>query len=355
MSQDIDSRAGARPLPGLIKLYLLWLYPLAVSLLCARPLLAAARMEDEPAAVIWSLIFLAFGIGCLAVIAGLHARAVWAPRAAVYLNYAATAICLGAIIHIFAVMPGLRQLRYIIRESEWVYILLFPAILGMNMPIFYAWARYFSASPKAAEAFGCAPSGSATLPSLGFALLQVLCAAYIAFAAVFALSFFVIGGWDLIRDGGYMLLINMLPIPLFMALIFWFSSGTGRSAWPLFAVLGIFAGFMLIWQRLPYIFIMYLHDIFEQGEVFPTLGILNTVPMPVALLVFIIGILAWKIWADPAEQSKFKDGCKSVRTLDMFTLYGIILLYYCVISALNCIQVLMTSDLLHEEIATPSY
>lgn len=316
----------ARPLPGLAKLYLLQLYPLALAMLCARFALAAVGLKGGPEPVFWSVVFFGFGAAAVIVIAGIHFRAGWARYRAAGLNLGLCLLCVAGI---------LRVLIFVSEERLWGYgfgpgemgLALAPAVPAMYIPMFFAWRRYFSGSSKLDEDFGPA-APAMRLPPAGVGILQTLSASFVLFYLTFFLIMAVAGGSEAFPEGGYAMLADSLPKIIFFTAFFILCTYPGRRQKPLLIALTAFAVLMGVWGHVPYLL---AELFFRNGGGFSLYSLLQTfsaLPMDNFVMAVLAAMLAWKIWADPTEQAWFADAQAIGRVPSTFGLYNIVLLFY---------------------------
>lgn len=327
MSQDALSRA---PLPGLTKLYLVLIYSLALTMICSRLALTALGLKGGMEPLIWSIVFFIYGVFSIIAIAGIHSRAGWARSAAAKLSLWLCLLCAAGIVRIFI---SINQLHYGLDFDD-VFTVFAPAMLGMYIPIFFAWQRYFSASTKLDAALG-AGRGGVQLPPVGVGILQTISASCLLFYLVFFLILGICGGKEAFTSGGYLLLAESLPQVVFFSAFLALALRSGKEKKPLLIALVAFALVTKIWSHTPYVLFIEIGD-FSIYKILKTFG---SVPMSdVSIVVFAL-LLVWKIWADPSEQSWFAGEPAAGPAPSKMSLYNIVLLYY----SLGC----MTSALLN--------
>lgn len=326
MNQSIREQHQSRFLPGLIKFYLLQLYPLVITFFAARLALGMVGVRVEQGEIIfWSMVAMLYGFAGVLLLIGLHTRAKWAPRFAGNYNLALLLLVLVLVVRIVVELSDMRLGRMSFNRSE-SYLLLLPAFLLMQTPALYAWYRYFTASPKVARAFAITPKEASRLPEMGIAFLRVLSASYLIFFIT------LLGFLAFIADGRFSsgtwaaLLTASAPFIIIPAIISYLAFSPGRRARPLLIALGVFLVFICLWKHGGSYLWPYFGDRFS--DLYKLLHIPLTMPMPLMLLLLCTCVLGWKIWADKNEQEWFAGGNTVSRTPDMFSIYAIVILFH---------------------------
>lgn len=325
-----DNVDGRRPLPGLVKLYLLQLYPLAGLLLVSRFFLTALGLEGGPEPLFWSVACLVYGLACAAVIAGLHLRAAWAPGWSARLNFWLAALCAVGALRLGAALGRSGLWRFGLYEGSLIQPLL-PAILAMHIPVFLAWRIYFARSPGLAQAFGARPDAAGKpLPPAGLGILRTVSTAYLLFYLVFFGQAFLagIGKSSEAVLGAAVLLLDSLPAIVFFLYFACVTISPGRRQKSIVSPLFAMSFVMLCCTHLPWLLLPLLG---QAGYGFYSLlSYFSQLPAPRLLLAFFSAVLAWKIRVDPAEQAWFADGRASGNKPAALTVFNLVLLYLAV-------------------------
>lgn len=325
-----DNVDGRRPLPGLVKLYLLQLYPLAGLLLVSRFFLTALGLEGGPEPLFWSVACLVYGLACATVIAGLHSRATWAPGWSARLNFSLALLCAVGALRLGAALGRSGLWRFGLYEGTLMLPLL-PAILAMHIPVFLAWRIYFARSPGLAEAFATQPDAAGKpLPPVGLGILRTASAAYLLYYLVF-FSQALLAGVGKSTEAGLaaaILLLDSLPAIIFFLYFACVTISPGRRQKSIVAPLFALSFVMLCCTHLPWLLPMLLN---EAGYgLYNLLSKFSQFPVPRLLLAFFAAMLAWKIQADPAERAWFADGRAPGNKPAALTVFNVALLYLAV-------------------------
>lgn len=331
MTQDELTNAAKKPLPGLTKLFLAQLC-LNAALICLSlySVLSYKWLGDSERAMLSTLHLVPVILFAFAIY-GLHGRARWAPA---YTGALCVIMCVLNVLFLllmFAGIAGGSVDAFAYGKVEDSLIVLIP----LQIPIIYAWARYFLSSKKVGDAFGRDRRAAAELPPPGIAIARTIAASSLAVAVCtpFAVMFSDYGPITA-HDVIFFILCDF-PAIAFSVLILASSASPGRAQKPMLLGVIALALCQLMWPGIIRLVLNAFMKSLNSGYVnvivvphisLPTLQILSGLAL---------ALLAWKIWADPLEQKWFRNGGKEPRALEFARLCHIVILYFCMAAAIT--------------------
>lgn len=235
----------------------------------------------------------------IATAVGLHRREAWAAVVSRFLclGLIAFIIFLGAWIYIQYESMGM--FRSPLDHLLGFYL---PAVMLAQIPVYYAWGRYFKDSPRLKAALGVPSVPSAVLPPLSIALLKILCSIVIIIAIMSTLL--PVLAMD---TPAYTLLLVNLSMPLlnavFAAIIL--ASVNMRKRGVTYWFIGIWIILLSVSAHANTSFFYFI--VLDIGSSMANLGIyqeaINLLGLSAGMLVYIIAALWWRL--DSTDDSEW--------------------------------------------------
>ncbi len=324
MDIHADSPASsALPLTGLARLFLVQLYIWVCGAFCAHLFLNALLRETGPEGLFWSIAMLVLWVFGIALIVGLHTRASWAPARAGQFCIAATAF---TVLVMARFMPVLLDMNVSIGGSYYndfeLYSLLLLPCCAINLPMLYAWWRYFTGSERIGRIFGSG-LGNGNLPPLGVGLLQVMCGLFAVFYLFFLLSMCV----SVDEAWGFKLFMAGMSAPsivfplILLALVSRRGSGRKTAAVVLLAWLIT----QLVWSHV-FGFRLLGALGMQASAAYSFIYTLRSLPIGPMLCIFASGLLLWRFFTVKEEAAWFNASVRS--GADAASLCAASLLYF---------------------------
>lgn len=304
-------------LPGLVKVFLIFSYGWAVSLVLACACLIGAyffaRYTFGGETLLGTMLFAGTALCAIFTIRSIHTRSTSAPGLC-------RLLCL--LLTVLYALLAFRMLIPVIGAGGRTqlggyasFLMLIPAMLAAFIPFFMGWFRYFGLSPRISETFGIFSPGDAApnLPPLGIGLLQVMCGmAVTGNVAAFLLMSVALG-----RGSGELLvsfLLVLLPGILFPLTLFAIVKKPGAKAMTVSYLLWAWAFFSAFTNAGSLSMIAMEYNM-GMSALINFLWLLKMIPFPVITLAVFAAALSWRFISAPEEGAWLRQPSQQGRAL----------------------------------------